>query len=115
MRRDETRDRAIVNEMWSVANNEPLTLGAIQAFGFVDRERYRRYVDGHVIELTLDCDPRTKIWSYEFAIVDSSGVPVDEDVVSYWLGLFFGTESTHAAKRSYLMTNDARFTFPYRR
>lgn len=108
------RHQLIVQEMWTTANNEPLAMAGLQPFGFVDRERYRRVVDGLSIEFVLDCDVHSHIWSYELAILDPEGVPVDEDVVQYWLKLFFGKEAVFASKRSYLLT-EARYTFPYKR
>ena len=110
----ETTDRAIVEEMWTVARNEPLTLAAIVPFGFVDRDRYRRKINNVVLEFTLDSDPRTKIWSYELAILDESGATLDGDVVEYWLQTFFGRESFLASRRNFELTGEARYTFPYR-
>lgn len=115
MRKHLDRDRQIVQEMWTIANNEPLTLTGLQPLGMIDRERYRRIVDGITLDLTLERDAQTNIWSYEFAIIHPDGIQVDEDIVQYWLELFFGKEARHASKRSYLLTADARFTFPYNR
>jgi hypothetical protein len=115
MRRNEERDQQIVREMWTQANNEPLTLGSLQAFGFVDRERYRRYVDGLILELVLDKDPRSDAWSYELAILAPDGGQVDDALVRYWLEAFFGREAAFAAKRNYMLTADARYTFPFQR
>lgn len=99
--------------MWTLARNEPLTLAALQPFGFVDRERYRRRVNTIVLEFTLDADPRTRIWGYELAILDAEGGVLDYEVVEYWLAAFFGNLKYLAARRDYLMTGEARFTFPY--
>ena len=115
MRKHPERDRLIVQEMWATANNEPLALISLQPLGMIDRDRYRRLIDGLLLELTLESDPHTGIWSYEFALVDPDGVQVDEEIVQYWLELLFGKEARHASKRSYLLTADARFTFPYHR
>lgn len=115
MRRQTERDRLIVQEMWTLANAEPLSLAALQPHGFIDRERYRRYVDGLVLELTLETNPQTGVWSYEFALLAPSGEKVEEEVVAYWLDQFFGKEARHAAKRGFMLTTDARFTFPYNR
>jgi len=109
----ETADKKIVEEMWTTARNEPLTLAALQPFGMVDRERYRRRVGDVQLELTLDADPRTGIWSYELAILDANGGTLDDTVVQYWLHAFFGREAYFAARRNFLMTGEARFTFPY--
>ena len=76
------------------------------AFGFVDRERYRRYIDGLILDLTLDKDPKTEIWSYELAILNPEGGPVDGEKVAYWLHLFFGRESHFAAKRNFMLTDE---------
>jgi hypothetical protein len=100
--------------MWQLANNEPLSQAGMIAFGFPDRERYNRIVDGLRLEFTLECDAQTNIWSYEFALIDPSGVPVDEELAQYWLTLFFGKDTPMAAKRSYLLV-EARYTFPYRK
>lgn len=110
----EATDRKIVEEMWTLARNEPLTLSSIVQFGFIDRDRYRRRVGAVVLELTLDSDPRSKIWSYELAILDGSGATLDGDVVEYWLQAFFGRESFLAARRNFELTGEARYTFPYR-
>lgn len=109
----EAEDLRIVEDMWTIARNEPLTLAAIQPFGIVDKERYRRQVGEVVLELTLDADSRTGIWAYELAILDASGGVLDDSVVQYWLHAFFGRESFFAARRNFLMTGEARFTFPY--
>lgn len=109
----EDTDRRIVSEMWTLARNEPLTLASLQPFGFVDRERYKRRVGDILLEFTLDSDPRTKVWSYELAILDAQGGQLDAEVVDYWLYAFFGRESFLAARRNFLMTGEARFTFPY--
>lgn len=110
----EATDRDIVRDMWTQARNEPLTLAPLMPFGFVDRERYRRRVAGIVLEFTLDSDPQTKVWSYELAILSGDGEPVDSETVQYWLEAFFGREAFLAARRNFLMTAEARFTFPYR-
>ncbi len=115
MRRDVQRDRQLVQEMWTLANNEPLALAALQPYGLVDRDRYRRYIDGITLELTLETDPQTGIWSYEFALIHPDGEVVDATLIEYWLDLFFGKESRHAAKRGFMLTTDARFTLPYQR
>lgn len=115
MRRTAERDRLIVQEMWTLANSEPLSLGALQPHGIIDRERYRRYVDGLTLELTLESDPKTGVWSYEFALIHPEGDRIDDEVVAYWLDQFFGKEARHAAKRGFMLTTDARFTFPYNR
>jgi hypothetical protein len=109
----EVEDRRIVEEMWTTARNEPLTLSSLQPFGLVDRERYRRRVGDVVLELTLDADSRTGYWSYELAILDANGGQLEDDIVRYWLHAFFGRESYSAARRDFLMTGEARFTFPY--
>ena len=109
----EAADKYIVEEMWTLARNEPLTLGAISPFGVMDRERYRRRVGDIILELTLDCDHRTKIWSYELAILDADGGVLDSDTVNYWLHAFFGREAHFAARRNFFMTGEARFTFPF--
>lgn len=116
MRRNtEDRDKRIAQEMWTLANNEPLALAALQPFGIVDRERYRKRLDGGlVLELTLETDPNTGIWSYEFSVLDEEGGLVDETVVQYWLTVFFGAERFSASKRSFLLA-EARYTFPYNR
>jgi hypothetical protein len=108
-------DELLVREMWTLANNEPLSVAPIVAFGFIDRERYRRYLGDLILELTLDKDPQTEIWSYELAITRPDGVPVDADIVEYWLKLFFGRESHFAAKRNFMLTDESRYTFPYKR
>lgn len=110
----ETIDLQIVQEMWSVARNEPLTLGSISPFGFVDRQRYQRYVGKVVLTFTLDADPRTRIWSYELGIKHADGDVLDIEVVHYWLEAFFGRERFLAARRNPLMTGEANFTFPYK-
>jgi len=33
--------------------------------------------------------------------------------VEYWLHAFFGRESFLAARRNFLLTGEARYTFPY--
>lgn len=109
----EAEDKRIVEEMWTIAQNEPLTLAAIQPFGMVDRERYKRRVGDVVLELTLDADPRTGVWSYELAILEANGGVLDDSVVQYWLHAFFGRAAYFAARRNFLMTGEARFTFPY--
>jgi|GEM_PF-1027950 hypothetical protein len=109
----EETDRRIVEEMWTQARNEPLTLAPLLPFGFVDRERYRRRVGSVVLEFTLDADPQTGVWSYELAILDAEGATLDNEVVEYWLHAFFGRESFLAARRNFLLTGEARFTFPY--
>jgi hypothetical protein len=115
MRRSREHDRQLVQEMWTVANNEPLSLVGLQPYGMIDRERYRRLVDNLTLELTLETDPQTGAWSYEFALIHPEGERIDEDIVAYWLDQFFGKEARHAAKRGFLLTTDARFTFPYNR
>ncbi len=110
----EATDVKIVMEMWTLARNEPLTLSAIVPFGFVDRERYRRRVGKVVLEFTLDGDQRTKIWSYELAILHADGEVLDNEIVDYWLTAFFGRESFLAARRNFELTGEARYTFPYR-
>lgn len=115
MRKNVERDQRIVQEMWTQANLEPLTLAPLQRYGLIDRERYRRLVDTVVLELTLDRDPRSNHWSYELAILDPEGGSVEDDVVEHWLTLFFGRDARFAAKRSFLLTGEARFTLPYDR
>ena len=115
MRHSAQRDKLIVQDMWTLANNEPLALGGLQPHGLIDRERYRRYVDGLTLELTLETDPKTNLWSYEFAIIHPNGERIDDEIVAYWLDQFFGQEARHAAKRGFMVTTDARFTFPYNR
>ena len=115
MRRTQERDRQIVQDMWTLANNEPLSLSILQPHGIVDRERFRRYVDGLVLELTLETDSQTGVWSYEFGVFAANNERVDEEIVAYWLDQFFGKEARHAAKRGFLLTTDARYTFPYNR
>ena len=110
----ETTDKRIVEEMWTVARNEPLTLAGVVAFGVVDRERYQRRVGNVVLSFTLDCDYRTNIWSYELGIADAAGGVLDDEVVQYWLRAFFGREASLAARRGFLMSGEARYTFPYR-
>lgn len=114
-RRTEERDQQIVQEMWTLANNEPLTVAPLVPFGFVDKERYRRYLGDVNLELTLDKDPKTEIWSYELAITRPDSIPVDGEVVAYWLKLFFGREAHFAAKRNFMLTDESRYTFPYKR
>jgi hypothetical protein len=115
LRRTEEQDQQVVQEMWTLANNEPLTVAPLVPFGFVDRERYRRYLGDVNLELTLDKDPQTGIWSYELAILNPESGPVDPEVVEYWLKLFFGREAHFAAKRNFMLTDESRFTFPYKR
>jgi hypothetical protein len=115
VRNNGPRDKQIVQEMWLLANNEPLALAALQPHGFVDRDHYRRYVDGLILELTLETDPHTNLWSYEFAVLHPEGERLDDEIVQHWLTLFFGQEARHAAKRGFMLTTDARFTFPYNR
>ena len=109
----EDTDRRIVQEMWTLARNEPLTLAALQPFGFVDKERYRRRVGNVILDFTLDADPRTQVWGYELAILDAEGGVLDSDVVDYWLTAFFGTLKFLASRRNFLFTGEARFMFPY--
>jgi hypothetical protein len=109
----ETIDRMIVEEMWTQARNAPLTLGAISPFGVQSRDQYRRRVGDVILELTLDCDARSKSWSYELAILDAEGGQLDSDTVNYWLQAFFGREAHFASRRNFLMTGEARFVFPY--
>jgi len=106
-------DMRIVQDMWTLANNEPLTLFALQKYGVIDRERYRRYHNGLWLELTLECDDRTKVWSYELAILSPDGGDVDPDIVNYWLDAFLGNKKGMASRRSFML-RDARFTFPFR-
>lgn len=113
-RNSEERDRRIAQEMWTLANNEPLALASLQPFGIVDRDQYKRLVDGTLLSLTLETDPNTGVWSYEFAVLDPDGGYVDDDIVEYWIGIFFGSERHFASKRSFLLS-EARFTFPYHR
>ena len=110
----EATDRLIVQEMYTLARNEPLTLAALSPFGFVDRQRYQRRVGDVLLEFTLDSDPQSKIWSFELAILHVNGEQLDPDTVQYWLEAFFGRETFLAARRNFLMTGEARFTFPYR-
>ncbi len=110
----ETTDRQIVEEMWTVARNEPLTLAGVLPFGSVDRERYRRRVGNVILTFTLDSDTRTGIWSYELGIADAEGGTLDDDVVRYWLNAFFGREVSLAARRGFLFAGEARYTFPYK-
>ncbi len=109
----EDTDRRIVQEMWTLARNEPLTLAALQPFGFVDRDRYRRHVGTIILEFTLDSDPRTNIWGYELSINDAEGGVLDFEIVDYWLTNFFGSLKFLAARRNFLFTGEARYTFPY--
>jgi hypothetical protein len=95
----ELTDRKIVEEMWTIARNEPLTLSSIVPFGFVDRDRYRRRVGEVVLEFTLD---------------SATGATLDGEIVEYWLQAFFGRESFFAARRNFELTGEARYTFPYR-
>ena len=110
----ETTDRQIVEEMWTTARNESLTLAGVLPFGMVDRERYRRQVGDVVLTFTLDGDARTGIWSYELGIASADGSVLDDEVVQYWLDAFFGREAARAARRGFLLTGEARYTFPYR-
>ena len=110
----ETTDRQIVEEMWTTARNEPLTLAGVLPFGVVDRERYRRKVGNVVLHFTLDSDQRTGIWSYELGIASADGSVLDDEVVQYWLHAFFGRESSRAARRGFLLSGEARYTFPYK-
>ena len=110
----ETTDLQIVAEMWTIARNEPLTLASIAPFGFVDRQRYQCCVGKVILTFTLDCDTRTKIWSYELGIRHADGEVLDNEVVQYWLEAFFGRERFLAARRNPLMTGEANFTFPYK-
>lgn len=109
----EATDRQIVEEMWTIARNAPLALAGISPFGIMDREQYRRRVGKVVLEFTLDCDQRNQIWSYELSILDGEGGQLDDETVQYWLQAFFGRQSYSAARRNFLMTGEARFTFPY--
>jgi hypothetical protein len=111
----EMMDRKIVEEMWTLARNEPLTLARVSPFGLMDRERYRRRVGEVVLELTLDNDERNNTWAYELAILDADGGTLDADVVNYWLQAFFGRDAHFAARRNFLFTGEARFIFPYTR
>ncbi len=114
-RRSVDQDQRIAQEMWTLANNEPLALAPLQPFGVIDRDRYKRDVGGGVfLELTLETDPRTGIWSYEFAVLDHEGGRVDQETVDYWLQRFFGNLSHLASKRSFLLA-EARYTFPHHR
>ena len=115
MRRAAERDRLIFQEMWTLANSEPLSLAALQPHGIMDRERFRRYVEGLILEFTLETDPQTGIWSYEFALIHPNGEQIDDEIIAYWLDQFFGKEVRHAAKRGFMLITDARFTFPYSR
>ncbi len=110
----ETTDRQIVEEMWTIARNEPLTLAGLLPFGAVNAERYRRRVGEVILSLTLDSDPRTGIWSYELSIANAEGGVLDDEVVQYWLHAFFGREAGRAARRGFLLTGEARYTFPYK-
>lgn len=110
----ETTDRRIVEEMWTIARNEPLTLAGVLPFGAVDRDRYRRRVGEVILSLTLDSDGRTGIWSYELGIASATGEALDEEVVQYWLHAFFGNQAARAARRGFLLTGEARYTFPYK-
>jgi hypothetical protein len=111
----EMADRKIVEEMWTLARNEPLTLARLSPFGLMDRERYRRRVGDVILELTLDNDARNNTWAYELAILDVEGGQLDTDVVNYWLQAFFGRDAHFAARRNFLFTAEARFIFPYAR
>jgi hypothetical protein len=106
------RDLRVVQDMWTLANNEPLTLFALQKYGVIDRERYRRLHNGLWLELTLECDERTKVGSYELAILSQDGSDVDPDVVNYWLEAFLGNKKGLASRRSFML-RDARYTFPF--
>jgi hypothetical protein len=110
----ETTDKQIVEEMWTVARNEPLTLAGVLSFGVVDRERYKRRVGNVVLTFTLDRDSRTGIWSYELSIADAEGGTLDDTIVQYWLQAFFGREASFAAPRGFLFSGEARYTFPHR-
>lgn len=110
----EATDQRIVEEMWTLARNEPLTLAAISPFGFVDRDRYERRVGEVLLSLTLDADPRTGVWSYELVIRSVNGEALEDDVMNYWLQAFFGREVFLASRRNFLMTAEARYTFPYK-
>ena len=109
----EATDRMIVEEMWTMAKNKPLTLASVSQFGLVNRDDYRRRVGEVVLELTLDCDSKTQTWTYELAILDAQGGQLDSDTVNYWLLAFFGREAHSAARRNFLMTGEARFVIPY--
>lgn len=111
----EVRDREIVEEMWTLARNEPLTLAGLSPFGMMDRSRYRRQVGKVLLDLTLDSDPRSGVWAYELAILNAEGGELDADTIQYWLNAFFGREAHFAARRNFLMTGEARFIFPYNR
>ena len=110
----ESTDRRIVSEMWTLARNEPLTLASLLPFGYVDRDRYRRRAGKVILEFTLDSDPKSKVWSYELAILSADGEQLETETIQYWLEAFFGRESFLAARRNFLMTGEARYTFPYR-
>ena len=110
----ETTDKRIVEEMWTVARSEPLTLAGVVPFGFIDQERYKRRVGNVILTFTLDCDRRTDIWSYELAIADAEGGTLEDEVVQYWLKAFFGRESFLAARRGFFWGGEARYTFPYK-
>lgn len=109
----EAADKQIVEEMWSRAQREPLTLAALSPFGVVDAERYKRRVGAVALTFTLDCDRRTNFWSYELAIANADGGVLDEEVVQYWLHAFFGRHAGRAARRGFLLTGEARYTFPH--
>ena len=109
----ESTDQRIVEEMWTLARNEPMTLAGLSPFGVLDRDRYRRQVGDVILELTLDADSRTGEWSYELGITDAHGGTLDNDVVTYWLNAFFGRTAHFAMRRNFLFTGEARFTFPY--
>ena len=111
----EVADRRIVEEMWTIARNEPLTLARISPFGILDRDRYRRRVGDVILELTLDSDDRTGSWMYELAVLDKDGGTLDVDVVNYWLQAFFGRDAHFAARRNFLFTGEARYIFPHSR
>lgn len=109
----EDTDRRIVEEMWTVARNEPTTLASISPFGFVDMERYRRRVGDIVLTFTLDRDPKTNIWAYELRVQHEGGEPLDDETVQYWLQAFFGRNAFMASRRNFLLTGEASYTFPY--
>jgi hypothetical protein len=111
----EATDQLIVEEMWTRARNEPLTVARLSPFGLIDRERYRRRVGDVILELTLDHDDRNHTWAYELAILDAQGGTLDVEVVNYWLQAFFGRDAHFAARRNFLFTGEARFVFPYAR
>ena len=114
MRTNFERDKKVVQDMWTLARNEPMTMQHLLPFGVADRERYRQYLGDIVLEFTLEADERTKLWSYELAILDKDGGFLDPDVVQYWLEMFFGNQAGRAGRRSLLFPAEARFTFPYK-